>query len=279
MKWMICADSSCDLRTNDIVCPEVGFETVPFSLRIADQEYVDEENMDISAMLTAMENCPDVCRSSCPAPEIWAQSYAKAEQVLAITISSNLSGSYNSAVSAWNNVLEADPQKKITVLDSRSTGPESALCITHMAQWIRQGHSFEEVQEKAQAFLDQCKTIFALCSFDNLVKNGRMGRFTGFIARTLGMWGIGIASDEGTIIIKGKSKGAIRAIRLILDDMKERGFTGGEVAISHCMNEEMAEKLKECILQHWHAASVRIMSTRGLDSFYAERGGLIVAYR
>ena len=68
MKWMITADSSCDLRSQDIARPDAGFETVPFSLRIGGKEYVDEETMDIPAMLTAMENCPEVCRSACPSP-------------------------------------------------------------------------------------------------------------------------------------------------------------------------------------------------------------------
>ena len=105
-----------------------------------------------------------------------------------------------------------------------------------------------------------------------------MSKFTGFVAKKLGMWGIGIASDEGTIAMKAKSRGPVKALSVILDDMLERGFTGGEVAISHCCNEVMAERLRAGILERWKYATVRILRTRGLDSFYAERGGLIVAF-
>lgn len=278
MKWNIVADSSCDLRSTDIACEEVGFSTIPFALRIDDKDYIDSEDMNIPEMIEAMENSKTVCRSSCPSPADFAEQFSVAENTFAITISSNLSGSHNSAVVAKDIVLSESPEKKIEVLDSFSTGPESALCIYKLRDLIKEGHSFEHIASEAREFLKKTKTSFALCSFDNLVKNGRMSKFTGFVARKLGMWGFGIASDIGTIMIKGKSRGPKNALRLIIDDMVERGFNGGLAAISHCANSEMAEKLRAAILEKWNSAKVTILETRGLDSFYAERGGLIIAF-
>ncbi|MBQ9958236.1 MAG: DegV family protein, partial [Clostridia bacterium] len=113
----------------------------------------------------------------------------------------------------------------------------------------------------------------------NLVKNGRMSRLTGFVARKLGMWGIGIATEQGTISVTGKSRGPEKAISLIIGDMTECGFTGERVVISHCKNEPFAEKLKGAILKKWQNAEISFRETRGLDSFYAERGGIIIAYK
>ncbi len=278
MEWQIVADSACDMREKDLACDEVAFSTVPFTLQIGETAYVDEETLDIAEMVEAMEACPTACRSACPSAQAWLERFKQAEKTIVMTISGNLSGSLNSALAAKDMLLEKWETKKVAILDSLSTGPEMALCLQHVKEWIKNGHPMESVTEKAEEFLQKCKTSFALCSFDNLVKNGRMSRLTGFIARKLGMWGIGIASDEGTIAIKGKSRGALKAITLILEDMKERGFTGGEVAISHCFNEDMARRLKAGILEIWNTAKVSILKTRGLDSFYAERGGLIVAF-
>lgn len=278
MKWSIVSDSSCDLMEKDIACEEIGFKTVPFSLRIGEKEYIDDEALDVLDMVNAMEACSSVSRSSCPSPEAWAHEFEKAENIVAITISANLSGSFNSAIAAKNMVLDVSTKKQIGILNSKSTGPEIALCIKHIAEWIKSGNPIETVMEKAEAFLKKCKTSFALCSFDNLVKNGRMKKTVGFIAKKLGMWGIGIASDEGTITIKGKSRGAGKVISFLLEDMKERGFNGGEVAISHCFNGDMAQRLKKGILECWSNAKVSILKTRGLDCFYAERGGLIIAF-
>ncbi len=278
MKWNIVADSSCDLKSTDITCPETGFSTVPFVFSIDGNDYTDSEDMDIETLLAAMESSEHASRSACPSPASWADEFEKADNTIAITISSNLSGSYNSALAARDLVLSEAHDKNIVVIDSKSTGPETALTIRRMVELIKDGHPIERVRAEAQKFLDEMRTVFALSSFDNLVKNGRMSRFTGFVARKLGMWGIGIASNEGTIIIKGKSRGPKKALALILDDMIERGFSGGVAAISHCMNPEMARKLKDAIIERWHEAKVTILETRGLDSYYAERGGLIVAF-
>ena len=277
MKWKIVSDSSCDLKKQDIACDEVDFSTVPFILNIGDTEYIDDENLNTDNMISAMESCATASSSACPSPATWLNEYEDNENVIAITISSNLSGSYNSAVVAKEMV--ADENKKVAVLDSRSTGPETAICIEEMAGLIKSGLSFDEVVKKANETLDKTKTAFALCSFDNLVKNGRMGRLTGFVARKLGMWGIGIASSEGTISMKGKSRGPEKAISLIIEDMVERKFSGERAIISHCKNEKFALKLKEKIEEKWSGASVSLLETRGLDSFYAERGGIIIAFK
>ncbi|MGI5900055.1 MAG: DegV family protein [Christensenellales bacterium] len=278
MKWNIVADSSCDLMEKDIDFEGTGFSTVSFVLSIGGHDYVDDEQLDIPKMLDDMEASPTITSSACPSPNAWAEQFRKAEQTIAITISGGLSGSYNSAMAAVDIVMSEHPEKKIAVLDSRSAGPEIAMCIHHLAEWIKGQHPFETITEKAEKFLEDAKTIFALSSFNNLVKNGRMSKITGFIAKTLGVWGVGIASDEGKIAIKGKARGTAKAIDLILSDLKQRGFQGGEVAISHCYNEKMAEKIRAGVLSHWNNAKVTILKTRGLDSFYAERGGVIVAF-
>ena len=278
MKWRIVSDSSSDLKIKDIVSEKVDLITVPFVLHVGDTDYVDYEDLDIPTLLTAMEECATASRSACPSPQTWAEEFEKADYSIAITISANLSGSLNSAVSAKEIVLAEYPDKKIAVVDSKATGPESAMCIYKMVEWIENGDDFETVVKKAEVFLEETKTSFALCSFDNLVKNGRMSKLTGFVARKLGMWGIGIASDEGTIIIKGKSRGAAKALDVLVEDMQERGFDGDQVDIHHCQNENMAERLRIKIQEHWPDAKITIRPTRGLDSFYAEYKGLIIGF-
>ncbi|MEA4822627.1 MAG: DegV family protein [Clostridiaceae bacterium] len=278
MKWNIVADSSCDLMKKDVDCEEVGFSTVEFVLSVGKLDYIDDEQLDVLKMLDDMEALPTASSSACPSPGAWVEQFKNAETTIAITISANLSGSYNSAMAAVDIVMSEHPEKRIVVLDSLSTGPEIALCIHHIAEWIKGHQTIETIVEKAEKFLEETKTTFALSSFNNLVKNGRMSKLKGFIAKAFGMWGVGIASVEGKIAIKGKARGTDKVIDMILDDLKQRGFQGGEVAISHCFNEEMADKVRTGVLQLWESAKVTILKTRGLDSFYAERGGLIIAF-
>lgn len=105
-----------------------------------------------------------------------------------------------------------------------------------------------------------------------------MHKMAGFLAKALGMWGIGSASDEGRIVVEGKTRGSKRTVRALVDCMRERGFSGGNVAISHCDNHAVAQALKESILSAWADSRIEILPTRGLCSYYAERGGLIVGF-
>ncbi len=275
--WMIVSDSSCDLFREDVANDAVDFTTIPFSFQLDDEVLVDDEDLDAAALVDRMERCVRAPRTACPGPGVWAEAFHKADNSVAITISGALSASLRSAQSARDIVREEDAGKSILVLDSKSTGPGLALCIEKLREWITAGRSFEEIGAQAQAFLDRTHTVFALSSFNNLVKNGRMNRVVGFIAHKLGMWGIGVGR-QGEIHIKGTTRGPARAVSMILEEMESRGYRGGEVAISHCRNESVVERLRASIRERWEAASVSVRLTRGLDSFYAERGGVIVAF-
>lgn len=152
------------------------------------------------------------------------------------------------------------------------------LCVHELERLAREGIDFDEAVARANSFLERTKILFVLSSFDNLIKNGRMGKMTGFLARALGMWGIGTASEEGTIVVEGKARGTKKTVRELVNRMKERGFAGGRVAISHCDNLAVAQTLKENILRLWGNSEIEIIPTRGLCSYYAERGGLIIGF-
>lgn len=197
MKWNVVTDSSCDLIPSDYRSDAIELSSVPFEISVGVRGYTDDEQLDIEEMLRDMEQEKTASYTSCPAPGAWLERFEKADHTFAITISSQLSGSMNSALTARDLALEADPDKKIAVLDSRSTGPELVLCVREIERLAREGVGFDEAVNRANAFLDKTKVIFALSSFDNLIKNGRMHKMAGFLAKALGMWGIGSASDEG----------------------------------------------------------------------------------
>ena len=198
--------------------------------------------------------------------------------MIAFTISSALSGSYNSACTAKQMLQEENPGKQIAVIDSRATGPEVAMLILKARELILAGRSFEETEEALNREAKKIHTVFALASYRNLIKAGRVSRLIGFIAGHLGFWGIGVGSDEGEIAIRGKARGDRSMIRFLVDEMKKVGSKVNEIRISHCQNEKDAVLLKEQIEAAFPGKAVAIMATRGLDSFYAERRGLIVGF-
>lgn len=280
MKWNIIADTACDLYNNEIKSPNINFETIPFSIKVGNEEIIDDENLNVDDLIKKIEACKEPAKTACPATGVWYDKFSQEGNVIAITITSQLSGSYNSACSAMKMLLEDEPDKNVVVLDSKSTGSEIILIIEKLVELIEEGLEFKKVVEKINEYMKKTKIIFALSSFNTLVKNGRMSSATGFIARLLGFVGIGIASDEGTINMKTKARGKKGAIEKIIEDIKERGFASDnkKVIIDHCQNLEFAKMVEEKIKAIWPDANIVIKSTRGLCSVYAEKGGLIIGY-
>ncbi len=278
MKWNIVADSSCDLLKMDGLGDEEHYGIVPLTIRIGEQEFVDDAKLDVEGMMKTMRSYKGSSSSACPSPGDWAEQFMKADNTIAITITSSLSGSYGSAMLAREMVLEEHPEKKILILDSLSAGTELVLAVYKIHELIMDKVSFDIIEKKIKEYMSETHLLFSLASFENLVKSGRMSRILGFVADKLNMRIIGEASEEGKLEILHKVRGEKKTVSMILDEMKKHKFNGSHVVIGHCFNFESAMALKKNIQDLWNGARVTILPTRGLCSFYVEEGGLMVGY-
>ena len=276
--WHLVADTACDLYTLDGGEGALDFTTIPFSIRIGGKEYIADERMPIDEMLEANETHAEIAQTACPSPENWRQKFSAPGPVIAFTISSALSGSYNSACTGRDMVLEEEPDKQIAVIDSKATGPEEAMLIWRARDLILAGKTIEEIEKDLNETAEKIHTSFALSSYRNLIKNGRVSRLIGFIAGHLGFWGIGIGDENGEIAIRGKARGSKSMIRFLVEEIQKIGVAGRQILISHCQNEKDALSLKAALEAAFSGIEVLVQATRGLDSFYAERSGLIVGY-
>ena len=284
MKWNIVTDSSCDLHRlqTEGFKETIRYESVPFVISVGNEEFIDDDKIDLPRMLDGMEKAKAVTSTACPSPHAWMEAFAREGNVIAVTISERLSGSFNSACTALELMRHEHPDKNIEVINSVSVGTGLNLLVANICDSIEKGLSFAETVEEARRIADRKRTIFALCSFHNLIKNGRMSPIVGFAAQKLKFWGIGIGTQEGEIEVKGKARGGKKMIQAIVDDIKEfiqqHGNPIHSVYISHCQNLEMAQRLRDEILAQWKDIKIEIHETKGLCSYYAERHGLIVSY-
>ena len=279
MSWLIVADSSCELKGAFPCKSEAQFAIAPLKIRFGEKEYVDDDQLDLEEMLQTMRSYDGASTSACPSPEEWAAQFEKADQVLAVAMTSALSGTYNSAMVARDLVLEAHPEKKIHVFDTLSTAGQMVLLIRHLDELIAQGCSFEDIVQKGEAFNKKIHLLFALASFENLVKNGRMNRVVGMIASKLNIRAIGIASEKGKIELLHKARGEMRTLEKIVEEMRKLGLSPSRtVEISQCQNEQGAQLLKSMILANFPDVTVNIRPCCGLTSYYAEEAGMIVGF-
>ena len=276
--WHLVSDSSCDLYELEGTEGKMDFATIPFTIRIGGKEYVDDENMNVGEMLEANETHSEMAQTACPSPEAWREKFSAPGPVIAFTISGALSGCYNSALIGRNMVLEDEPDKQIAVIDTKATGPEVSMLIWRARDLILAGKSFEEIEKDLNETADRIHTSFALISYHNLIKSGRVSRLIGFIAGHLGFWGIGMGDEKGEIVIRGKARGSKSMVRFLVEEISKVGIAGKQIVISHCQNLKDAEALKKALEAAHAGIEVLVQATRGLYSFYAEREGLIVGY-
>ena len=277
--WKIAADSSCDIRDGIGSVPGLSFSIVPLKIRVGAREFIDDESLDLAGMKEALKAFSGPTSSACPSPREWAREFEEADCSIAVTMTSCLSGTFNSAVVARRMVLEQHPEKKILVLDTRSTGGHMALLIWRLRDLIAQGLPFREVAREAVAYNRSLRLLFTLSSFDNLVKNGRMNKLVGFVASSLGIRVVAEAR-EGKIQVLHKVRGQSRAMETILREMEAQkpDLDGKPIVISHCGNLPGARYLSELLSERFPASPVTVMETRGLTSYYAEDTGLLVGF-
>ena len=176
MTWKIVADSGCDYR--QLVTPAIDTEfiSVPLTIQVADQVFIDDANLDIDHMMKTMYATSEASKSACPSPDDYLRAFEGAKHIFVVTITGTLSGSHNSAQLAKNIYLEEHPDTQIHVIDSLSAGGEVDLIIEKINDLIDQGLSHEEIVEAITAYQEKTKLLFVLAKVDNLVKNGQIGR-------------------------------------------------------------------------------------------------------
>ena len=276
MSYKIVVDSCCELPEQ--YRNDERFQIVPLSLEVGDYQIIDDENFNQAEFLAQVAACPKCPKSACPSPELYMEAYlTDAENVFVITLSSHLSGSYNSAELGKGLYLEKYGPKNICVFDS-----ESASCgetqYAMMAMRLQdQGLSFEETVKEMEIFRDKMNTYFILDNLETLRKNGRMSGVKAVVASTLSIKPI-MCGVHGVIAQKSQAIGVKKAIGKLAEiipkeapDLKDRALM-----ISHCNCPDRAEYLKKLLLAKYDFRDVVILDTAGVSSMYANDGGIIV---
>lgn len=270
----IVADSSADLAQLD----GVSFESVPLKIITDEKQYVDNEELDVYGMVEELSKYKGRSSTSCPNADDWLRAFGDAEWVFCVTITGTLSGSCNAARAAASIYEETYPDRRVFVLDSLSTGPETALMIDKIREAVLSGADFDGVCEAVSSYSKGTGLLFMLESMRNLANNGRVNPIVAKMAGILGIRVVGMASERGDLSVLDKCRGELKALEALVAHMKEMGLEKGRVWIAHCFNEDAATSLKDMIKKDFSKVKVKLYRCRGLCSFYAERGGLLVGF-
>lgn len=274
MQYKIVADSSSDVLN----LSEVPFASVPLKITAAGRTYVDDETLDVAGMVADIRACKEKTVTACPAPADWMKAFGDAERVFCVTITSGLSGSCNAARLAAQDYQEKYPDRRVYVVDSLSAGPELRLMIEKLEKLILAGHDFDTIVQEIEAYRKRTFLLFTLQSLHNFVVNGRVSPALGTLVGLLGIRIVGRASEKGDLQPLDKCRGDRKALQSLMNHLKELGYRGGRLCIDHCQNEGFAHTLRDAILKVFPNAAISIGLTRGLCSYYAEEGGVLMGF-
>lgn len=277
MSYKIIGDSCTDLPID--LKNDATIQLVPLSMQIEDEIIVDNSTFNQIEFLRKMAASKECPKSSCPSPESYMAAFEGADDVFVITLSSKLSGSYNSAELAKKLYLEEHPGKNIEVIDSKSASAGQTLLVYKLKELLDKGTSFQETVKLVNAFRDSMQTKFVLESLENLRKNGRLNNITAVICSALNIKPI-MGATDGEIVKLDQARGIERAllkmIKFVEEDVKDA--KDRILGITHCNNYERALFVKEEMLKRIPFAKCFIADTNGIASLYANDGGIIISY-
>lgn len=276
MSYKIVVDSCCELPEQ--YKKDARFHFVPLGLEVGEYQIMDDENFNQAEFLAQVAACPQCPKSSCPSPEKYMEAYqTEAENVFVVTLSSHLSGSYNSAVLGKNLYHEQFGEKNIYVCDSESASCGETQYALKAMELQEKGLSFEETIEELEAFREEMKTYFILDNLETLRKNGRLTGVKAMVVSTLNIKPI-MMGDHGVIAQKSQAIGIKKAMAKLAEILAKEvpGSKERTLMISHCNCPDRANYMKTLLEQKMDFKEVIIMDTAGISSMYANDGGIIV---
>ena len=271
MDYKIIVDSCCDITQE--MKKEYGVTTVPIYLRLGQQEYVDDCDLDLPGFMNMMQATKEKVGTAAPAPAAFTD--VMTNDGFVVTVSAALSASHHNAV-----LGAKDTPANVHVFDSKSASAGQTLIAVKLRELIAKKLPKPQIIETANKFIDSMKTYLVIEKFDNLIKNGRLGLLKGKIASALNIKLLLGANGNGEISLHAKARGTKQMLDKILAFIKDSGRpTKGENAvISHCNNPSLANQLATLIKERFDFKKIYIVPTRGTSSLYADDKGIVVAF-
>lgn len=279
MEYRIIGDSCLDLTPE--MKKEGKIKIVPLMLQVDGVDFVDDESFDQKKFIKAVADFAGCPKSSCPSPEEYKKAFGEDEvTAFCVTLSAELSGSYNSAVLGQRLVEEEFPNKKVYVFNSRSACVGETLVALKIQECAEKGASFEEIVAQVEDYIRLRETLFVLENLETLRKNGRLTGMKAALVSVLNIKPVMMGTPEGTIEQCAIGRGTKKALKKMVEEVGTRvsDFENRIFGISHCNCPERAQYVKEEIAKRYPFKQIIIADTAGVGTLYANDGGIVIAF-
>lgn len=272
---------SCSDYTNET---DLSFiRRVPLTIQLEEKTYVDTEALDCLGLLEDMAVTPSAPHSACPAVGAWMDAFEESEgDIYIVTLSAQLSGSYNSAVVAAQEYMQEHPERHIHVFNSRSAAAGQVLICLKIKECAGEGMPFEQVVEQVEGYIDSLSTYFVLESLDVFRKNGRLSHLQSLAVGALHLKMVMKGDENGNIHPVGKALTVQQALNKMVQLIQEKteglDLSGRTLIITYVNCLERAKEVRQAILRNCDFGSALLCRSSGISTIYANNGGIIVSY-
>ena len=274
MDYHIISDSCADIVEKSE--NSMGIAVAPLSIMVDNTLFLDDSALDINDFKVKMKSAKKLS-SGAPSPGSYLEKLQHNGVNFIVTLSSKLSSSYSSAMTAKK--LAEEENINVHVFDSLNASAGQMLVIRKLYKLIQAKLEKEEIIMEINKFIKGVQTYFTTQDLSNLIKNGRLGKVKGKLLSVLGIRPILRSNGEGDLIMETHARGDKQTLNTLIEMIaRAKRRTYDELVITHFNNSELAQSLKEKAKLVFDFKEIIVAQTRGLSSLYANDKGLVMAF-
>lgn len=276
-KIKIITDSTSDLPRS--MAEKYDIEVLPLTIFFDKDEYRDWIDIAPNAFFERMRNSEKLPTTSQVNPNSFKEKYElflkDYDHIISVHLSSDASGTYNSAVIAREMVGE----DKITVIDTRNYTYGFGQMVIEAAEMAREGKTKEEIIDRINYLIDNVKTLFVVDTLEYLKKGGRLSATKATIGTLLNLKPI-LTVDNGKIVAIDKARGMKKALKRIVEIMQEQGadLNGQKVKLGHADNLEHLRDFEAVIEETYGKFEMEEFEIGCVIGVYCGPGTVVIHY-
>jgi len=271
----IVTDSSADLPQE--IIQKYGISVVPLTVLIDGQEFQEGVNLTPLDFYCKMKSSQELPKTSMPSPQAFAavfQELAKLGDVVCLSISSKLSGTYRSACLGSESFAG-----KVAVFDTLSGSLGHGISVLKAAELAAQGVAKEEILQALELWRSKMDIFIILDTLENIVKGGRLSWVQGSLSKLLDVKVL-LEGINGSVEVNEKVRGKRRALKRVLDIIAARrdNFSDAIFGVTHVDCPEDLAVITEEIENRFHPQRILVNYMGSTMATYAGDGGMIISY-
>lgn len=279
MSIKIITDSGSDLPKEAI--EKHNITVIPLEVRINGEFFLDGINLKSEEFYKKMNQSKDLPKTASPSPQKFLEEFDTPEEnIFVVTLSSELSSTYNNAILAKEIFEQENEDKNIYIVDSLSASVGEGLVVLKLAELVNRNIDVEDIFTKAKDYAKECQVYFLLETLDNIVKGGRIGKATGHVASLLSIKLILKSNGSGVVDLAKKVRGSKRAFNKFVTIIGENGTNLEErtLAIAHANCYEKALEFKNQAEEKYNFKNIFISTISATIGTYTGKDGLLISF-